>query len=124
MNDDSIFGKPILWRDTAKTPRLVIFDARLVFFFFLLALHLRVWTFFTLIVAILAFWAVERYGYALPNALRAIRNAIAGARRPAQPGYRYRTGVDYGFEALRPHQPAAAPAEAPEDALLKEASST
>ena len=101
--NNTLFGKPTLWRDTARIPRLMIFDARLIFFFFLLALHVRLWTLITLLVAIIAFWLIEQYGYTLPNALRAIRNAFAGPKRPAQPYHRYRTAIDYGFEAADQH---------------------
>lgn len=121
---NNIFGQPILWRDTARTPRLAIFDARLVFFLFLLALHLRLWTLILLVLAIIAFWAIERYGYVLPNALRAIRSAFAGHRRPAHAGHRYRVAVDYGFEALMPRPAATTSQETAHAPQLQEAPST
>lgn len=94
----NIYGTPVYWRETVRTPRLLIFDARLIFFFLLLILHLRLWTFIALVLACCGFWLIERYGYAFPNALRAIRSLIAGRQRPALPGYRYRSMIDYGFE--------------------------
>lgn len=92
------FKQRIMWRDTMREPRLLIFDARVVFFILLLAVHLAVWTAVLLIAAALTFWGVERVGYRYPSALRAIRSTFAGAIRPAFYQRQYRTAVDYGFE--------------------------
>ncbi len=83
----------------------MIFDARLVFFFLLLAVHLAVWTAVLLLAAMLVFWLVERAGYRFPSALRTIRATFAGHRRPAFYQRRYREAVDYGFEYRRSSLP-------------------
>ncbi|WEX91553.1 IcmT/TraK family protein (plasmid) [Sinorhizobium garamanticum] len=77
------FKKRNHWRESMRGPRLMIFDARLVFFFLLLTVHLAVWTALLLLAAIGVFWLAERAGYRLPGALRTVRATIAGVRRPA-----------------------------------------
>jgi intracellular multiplication protein IcmT len=95
------YRQPILWRDTIREPRLMIFDARLIFFFLLLGVHLALWTFLLLCAAILIFWLVERAGYRFPSALRAVRATFAGSHRPARHKGLYRLAIDYGFESRR-----------------------
>lgn len=97
-DDGNRFKKRIHWRDTMREPRLVIFDARVVFFFLILAVHLRVWTAILLVSAMLVFWLVERAGYRFPSAMRAIRSTFAGTHRPAFYQHNYREAVDYGYE--------------------------
>lgn len=94
----SVFGKPNYWRYSATMPRLLFFDARLVFSFLLLVFHLRAWTAGFLVLNALVLWGVEHYGYRLPNAFRLLRSTIAGRMRPAMPSARYREARDFGFE--------------------------
>ena len=94
----SIYGEPIVWRDTIRSPRLLIFDARLIFCCALLIVHLRVWTALILLVGIVIFWLIERAGLRFPSALRALRSKIAGAARPAMPGSLYRGSITTAFE--------------------------
>lgn len=96
--NDGLFGKPIEWRYTMKNPRLAIFDARLIFFVALLFLHLRVWTALLLVIGILLFWGMERYGYRFSSSIRGVRARLAGPVRPARTMSRYRHAVDFGFE--------------------------
>ncbi|WP_210346935.1 IcmT/TraK family protein [Aminobacter sp. SR38] len=103
--DGNRFKKKVHWRDSMREPRLMIFDARLVFFFLLLAVHLALWTAILLLAAMLVFWLVERAGYRFPSALRTIRATFAGQRRPAFYQRRYREAVDYGFEYRRSPSP-------------------
>lgn len=107
-DDGNRFKKRIHWRDSMREPRLMIFDARLVFSFLLLAVHLAVWTALLLLSAIGVFWPVERAGYRLPSALRIVRATFAGVRRPAFYQRRYREAVDYGFEYRRTPLPSSA----------------
>lgn len=111
-DDGNRFKKRIHWRDTMREPRLVIFDARVVFFFLILAVHLRVWTAILLVSAMLVFWLVERAGYRFPSAMRAIRSTFAGTHRPAFYQRNYREAVDYGFEFRK--MPAPAPVKTPQ----------
>ncbi len=97
-SEPNIYKTRILWRDTMREPRMVLFDARIVFFFLLLAAHLAVWTFVLLLAAIVVFWFVERAGFRFPSALRVVRSTFAGVRRPAVYQRYYRRAIDYGFE--------------------------
>ncbi|WP_320109284.1 IcmT/TraK family protein [Brucella sp. JSBI001] len=111
FEDGNRFKRKVHWRDSMREPRLMIFDARLVFFFLLLAVHLAVWTAVLLLAAMLVFWLVERAGYRFPSALRTIRATFAGHRRPAFYQRRYREAVDYGFEYRRSPSPPPIPAQ-------------
>lgn len=94
----NIFGEPILWRHTIRSPRLSIFDARLIFLFVPLVFHFRLWTVGLLLAGVVVFAVIERAGLRFPSALRAIRSRLAGSARPAQPRAQYRAAVDFGFE--------------------------
>ena len=94
----NIFGAPVLWRYTMRSPRLTMFDARLVFFAGLPILHFRIWTVLLFVVALVVFWLIERAGYRLPSALRALRSSLAGSARPAMPRSFYRPAVTTAFE--------------------------
>ena len=98
MAEGSMFGEPIVWRDTMRAPRLLIFDARLIFCCALLIVHLRVWTVLILVVGIIVFWLIERAGLRFPSALRALRSRFAGAARPATPRNLYRGSITTAFE--------------------------
>lgn len=111
FEDGNRFKRKVHWRNSMREPRLMIFDARLVFFFLLLAVHLAVWTAVLLLAAMLVFWLVERAGYRFPSALRTIRATFAGHRRPAFYQRRYREAVDYGFEYRRSPSPPPIPAQ-------------
>lgn len=104
MSDEerNIYKERIVWRETIREPRLVGFDARIVFFFLLLAAHLAWWTFGLLCSAAVVFLFVEKAGYRFPSALRAIRSTFAGNQRPAFFKGNYRKAVDFGFEYMRP----------------------
>ena len=94
----SMFGEPIVWRDTIRSPRLLVFDARLIFFCALIVFHLRIWTVVALLVGVMVFWLIERAGLRFPSALRALRSRLAGATRPAMPRSLYRSAITTAFE--------------------------
>ncbi len=95
---ETLLGSPTYWRASMMMPRFLFLDARVIAAFLLLVLHLRVWTLAVLVVTALTLWLVERRGYRFPNALRALRSALAGRARPALPSARYRRMRDFGFE--------------------------
>lgn len=74
------------WRDSARTPRLMIFDYRatfpIVFFLFFWS-----WTVFWFVVAsMLFFYALERYGFTVVVFLRWLRASfLAGKYKSATP---------------------------------------
>ena len=73
------------WRDTARAPRFFIVDARAAFPVLLFMAHIRVWTGIVVLIAILFFAAIERYGFTVPVFLRWFRTFIAGRRKLARP---------------------------------------
>ncbi len=80
-------------------PRLLFFDARLVFFVILFAFHIRWWTFTLLVAAICGFTAANQLNYSIESLLRLLRSRLTGATRPALPYTRLRPMVDYGSDA-------------------------
>jgi intracellular multiplication protein IcmT len=83
------------WRDTFKPARFFPLDARAGLFVVAMLLHIRPWTITLTIVAIAAFWYLERLGMDFTSALRGMRSWLAGRIRPAQPEYKHRDPVDW-----------------------------
>ena len=73
------------WRDSARQVRLWFIDFRGAFPLLIFILHIRLWTFFFAILAMLFFTALERYGFTLNVFLRWMRAYIAGPRKIAKP---------------------------------------
>ncbi|MCM3609246.1 IcmT/TraK family protein [Cupriavidus pauculus] len=72
-----------VWRDTSRTERFFVFDAKagIPFFFFLA--HIAWWTFALAVVSFVVFGVLERLGISLKVALRLLRSWIAGPIRYA-----------------------------------------
>lgn len=72
-----------VWRDTSRTERFFVFDAKagIPFFFFLA--HIAWWTFALAVVSFVVFVVLERLGISLKVALRLLRSWIAGPIRYA-----------------------------------------
>ena len=70
-----------VWRDTARTVRFFIFDAKagIPFFFFLA--HISYWTFAVSVLSFIVFGVLERFGFSLTVALRLARSTLAGPVR-------------------------------------------
>lgn len=70
-----------VWRDTSRTERFFVFDAKagIPFFFFLA--HIAWWTFALAVVSFVVFGVLERLGISLKVALRLLRSWIAGPIR-------------------------------------------
>ena len=66
-------GKAWHWRNTQKTVRFFIFDARAGFFVVLVLVHARLWTLSLAIIVMTIFYLLERRSLSFPAALRAIR---------------------------------------------------
>jgi len=71
------------WRNTMKTVRFFIFDARAGFFVVLVLVHARLWTLMLAIGVMTVFYLLERKSLSFPAALRSARVWIIGSRRPA-----------------------------------------
>lgn len=84
----SNFSPTSHWRDSARSPRFFIVDARAVFPVFLFLMHIRVWTGVLVIVATVLFAIIEHYGFTVPVFLRWIRYFLAGPVKSSQPWWR------------------------------------
>ncbi len=76
------------WRDTARSARFFFVDYRAAFLLLLFLLHIRVWTFFLAIFAVLCLYGLERYGFTVPVFLRILRCWLAGPRKCSRPWWR------------------------------------
>lgn len=76
------------WRDTARSARFFIVDARAAFPVFLFLMHIRVWTGLLVLVSSICFVVVEHYGFTVPVFLRWIRTFLAGRMKSAQPWWK------------------------------------
>lgn len=77
------------WRDSARNARFFMVDARAVFPLFFFLLHIRFWTFFTALGAVLFFSLLERYGFSVVVFLRWLRTFLAGPRKNSMPWWKY-----------------------------------
>ena len=103
MTDDrvNIFRTTVHWRYAMARPRLLFFDARLVFFVVLFAFHIRWWTFILLATAICGFTAASQLNYSIEALIRLLRSRLVGGARPALPYTRLRPMADYGSDSVR-----------------------
>lgn len=76
------------WRDSARSPRFFIIDARAAFPLLLFLLHIRIWSFVLAVVVMLFFGLLERYGFTLTVFLRWFRSLLAGPRKVAIPWWK------------------------------------
>src|SRR3546814_9147184 len=83
------------WRDTYRTPRLFMIDARAAIPLLASALHVAWWTVLPAVMTLVLFFWLERIGLSLPSALRALRATFAGNERPALSKNRLHQSIDY-----------------------------
>lgn len=76
------------WRDSARNPRFFVVDALAAFPLVLFLLHIRLWTFYLAILAIIFFAVIERFNFTIPIFLRWMRSTLAGRIRVAKPAWR------------------------------------
>lgn len=76
------------WRDSARNPRFFVVDALAAFPLVLFLLHIRLWTFYLAILAIIFFAVIERFNFTIPIFLRWVRSTLAGRIRVAKPAWR------------------------------------
>ncbi len=76
------------WRDSARSPRFFIIDARAVFPVFLFLMHIRIWTGILVLVTTVFFGIIEHYGFTVPVFLRWVRNFFAGPLKISQPWWK------------------------------------
>jgi intracellular multiplication protein IcmT len=73
------------WRDSARSARFFMVDARAAFPIFLFLMHIRVWTGVLVIVSALFFGILEHYGFTVPVFLRWLRTFLAGNLKVSRP---------------------------------------
>lgn len=73
------------WRDSARSPKFFIFDAKAAFPLLLYLVHIRLWTFIVAVVAWLFFSYLNYRGFSLEVFLRWIRSTLGGKRKIATP---------------------------------------
>lgn len=76
------------WRDSARSARFFIIDARAVFPVFLFLMRIRVWTGVLVIVATIFFGIIEHYGFTVPVFLRWLRSFLAGPYKSSKPWWK------------------------------------
>jgi intracellular multiplication protein IcmT len=78
------------WRDSARNVKFFIIDYRATFPLLLLLFHIAsLWTWVFAITATLFFGMLERWGFTVAVFLRWLRAYVAGARKIAQPWWKY-----------------------------------
>ena len=72
-----------VWRYSSKTTKFFIFDYRLLLFFTLFLLHMRLWTAFIAIISVVSLYIIEVvFQYQLPSALRRLNCFLSGKFKP------------------------------------------
>ena len=83
------------WRDTYRTPRLFMIDARAAIPLLGSALHVAWYTILPSLMTLAVFFWLERIGFSLPSALRALRATFAGNQRPPLIKSKLHKRIDY-----------------------------
>ncbi len=73
------------WRDSARSARFFLVDARAAFPIFFFLMHIRVWTGILVLVSVFFFGIIEHYGFSLPVFLRWLRTFFAGHVKSSRP---------------------------------------
>lgn len=76
------------WRDSARNPRFFMVDALAALPLVIFLLHIRWWTFYTALAAMVFFGILERFSFTVPVFMRWLRSTIAGKVRVARPAWR------------------------------------
>lgn len=82
------FAEDTHWRDSARSARFFIVDARAAFPIFIFLMHIRYWTASFALITMIFFGILEKYGFTVPVFLRFVRNFLAGPRKMSIPWWR------------------------------------
>jgi intracellular multiplication protein IcmT len=82
------FSESSHWRDSARSARFFMVDARAAFPLFLFLMHIRIWTGMLVLVSAIFFAIIEHYGFTVPVFLRWLRTFLAGSIKSAQPWWK------------------------------------
>ncbi len=73
------------WRDSARSVRFFVWDAKAAFPFVLFLLYMSWWTFGLAFGAMIFFSVLNRYGFSIEVFGRWLRTSLAGKRKVAIP---------------------------------------
>ncbi len=76
------------WRDSGRSARFFVVDARAAFPLFIFLMHIRYWTATVVLISILFFGILERYGFTVPIFGRWLRTFISGPIKMSIPWWR------------------------------------
>ena len=79
------FSKAAHWRDSARSARFFLVDARAAFPVFLFLIHIRMWTAMVVIVSAIFFGIIEHFGFTVPVFFRWLRTCLAGDVKLSKP---------------------------------------
>lgn len=79
------FSQTTHWRDSARSARFFMVDARAAFPLFIFLMHIRIWTAVLVLISAVVFGIIEHYGFTVPVFLRWIRSFLAGRYKSSQP---------------------------------------
>lgn len=79
------FSPTAHWRDSARSARFFVVDARAAFPIFIFLMHIRLWTGLLVLVSATFFGIIERYGFTVPVFLCWLRGVLAGPMKTSQP---------------------------------------
>lgn len=82
------FSETTHWRDSARSPRFFMVDARAAFPIFFFLMHIRIWTAAIVLLSVIFLAIIEHYGFTVPVFLHWLRNFLAGKVKSAQPWWR------------------------------------
>lgn len=82
------FGADAHWRDSARSARFFMVDARAAFPILLFLMNIRVWTAILVVVSMIFFGIIEHYGFTVPVFLRWLRSFLAGNRKLSIPWWK------------------------------------
>jgi intracellular multiplication protein IcmT len=81
----AIFASTAHWRDSARSARFFMIDARATFAIILFLVHIKLWTGVVVIINSLFFAILERYGFTVPIFFRWLRVFFSGPIRFSRP---------------------------------------
>lgn len=82
------FSSTAHWRDSARSARFFIIDARAAFPIFIFLMHIKIWTGLLVLISTVFFGFIEHYGFTVPVFLRWFRTILAGNLKSSSPWWR------------------------------------
>lgn len=76
------------WRDSARSPRFFLIDARAALPVFIFLMHIRPWTAILAVVSMVFFGILEKFGFTVPKFWLWFRCFISGPRKMSIPWWK------------------------------------